>query len=188
MIPSTRIRKVLLLTYLLVIATILLATFTWQDNDVTFPPVKETFAYLIFVIGIYIGAPQIANFLVPVATSNTTLQSRLQDIIKNLPYSHPIILYDHAAKEINTVGLLSAHARIYMTTGFLQSMSNEGIHGAIAHENAHIRNHHLLLSLLFVCGFIILNHFVHEKNLIICSLLIFAAIRRSFEYYAHYLN
>jgi Zn-dependent protease with chaperone function len=104
--------------------------------------------------------------------------------VATVPDSRPVFLYDHADKEANTVGLLPSHSRIYVTTGLLASMSDEGMRGVIAHENAHVHERHIFATFTYACCFAVSSHLLDNNNFFFAAFLLFLGIRRYCEYRA----
>lgn len=139
---------------------------------------------VIFLLAFYATAPLTARFLAPIPSRNPELQERLARIITTLPACPPVTLHEHAEPEANSVGLLPRWSRIYITTGLLVSMSDEGVRGVLAHEGTHIREHHILATFLYASGFAVSSQLLADENFFFAALLLFLGLRRYSEYRA----
>jgi len=184
MIPSHWFRRIILVVFIMEIAGGILWVSARLAPDPATKPLAQALASMIFLFGFYASAPLSARFLAPVASRDEALQNRLARIVATLPDTRPVFLYDHADKEANTVGLLPGHSRIYVTTGLLSRMSDEGIRGVIAHENAHIRERHIFATFTYACCFAVSSHLLDNNNLFFAAFLLFLLIRRYCEYRA----
>lgn len=184
MIPSHWFRRIILIVFIMEVAGGILWVSARLAPDPATKPLAQALASMVFLFGFYASAPLSARFLAPVASRDVALQSRLARIVATLPETRPVFLYDHADKEANTVGLLPSHSRIYVTTGLLSHMSDEGVRGVIAHENAHIRERHIFATFTYACCFAVSSHLLDNNNLFFAAFLLFLLIRRYCEYRA----
>lgn len=183
MIPAHWFRRFVLAVFILEVAGGVLWVSARLAPDPDHRPLAQTVASLIFLAGVYASGPLAARFLVPVASSDLSLRERLTKIAATLPSAPPINLYDHPAKEANTVGLLPRHARVYVTAGLLTGMSDEGVRGVLAHELVHVQEWHILAILLYACCFVLGSHFL-DNRLFLVGFLLFLMLRRYTEYRA----
>ncbi|MCF7697084.1 MULTISPECIES: M48 family metalloprotease [Mycetohabitans] len=184
MIPSHWFRRAILIVFIMEVGGGILWVAARLTLSPAYQPLAQTIASLIFLFGFYASAPLAARFLAPKPSRDEALQSRLAAIVASLPETCPIVLYDHTDKEANTVGLLGKHSRIYVTTALLTSMSDEGMRGVIAHESAHIRERHILITFTYACVFAIMSHMLSSGTLFFLGFLLFLALRRYCEYRA----
>lgn len=184
MIPSTWYRQVVLFLIaagmavgLLWLATELLRV----ERDRAF---AQTVAGVIVLLGIYAGGPLSARLLAPQGSSNKLLLARLERVCAALPIRRIVFLYDHSAQSAVTVGIVASQARIYITSGMLERLSDEGLRGVLAHEETHIREHHILLSFCYASAYAFAVSITESAALFIAGFLAFMALRRIFEYRA----
>jgi len=71
-----------------------------------------------------------------------------------------------------------------VTTGLLASMSDEGMRGVIAHENAHVHERHIFATFTYACCFAVSSHLLDNNNFFFAAFLLFLGIRRYCEYRA----
>jgi heat shock protein HtpX len=144
----------------------------------------QTVAGIVFLLGFYAGAPLSARFLAPVVSRNQTMQDRLKRVVALMPQTRPVVLYDHPDKNANTVGILPRQSRVYVTTGLMEHVSDEGLKGILAHEDAHVRERHILVTCIYACSYALLAHFTKSNQLFVFGFLLFMALRRYLEYRA----
>jgi Zn-dependent protease with chaperone function len=183
MIPSHWLRKFILMLFLMGLGAIMLWVTGLVADHLNRPTAQAT-ASVIFLFLFYASAPLTARFLAPRPSRDLELQKRLEQIIDTLPACHPVTLHDHAVPEANSVGLLPRWSRIYITTGLLVSMSDEGLRGVLAHEGTHIREHHILATFLYASGFAVSSQLLADGNFFLVALLLFLGLRRYSEYRA----
>ena len=183
MIPSHWFRRSLLVISLLGIGVVML----WVTGLVTDPamrPVVQAAGSVVFLFVFYATAPLSARFLAARPSDESSLQERMARIVASVPACPPVTLHNHADPEANSVGLLPRWSRIYLTTGLLNAMSDEGVRGVLAHESTHIREHHILATFLYASAFAVSSHLLHDDNIFILALLLFLGLRRYSEYRA----
>lgn len=184
MIPSTWFRRLLLALFILEVAGALMwlaSRLMPSQEDQAF---AQTVAGVVFLLGFYSGGPLLAKFLAPIPSENKEMQERLERVAKTLPGSRPVFLYDHKDESANTVGILASQSRVYVTTGLMKSVSDEGLRGILAHEDAHVREHHILVTFTYACTYAFLSHAVHSNKLFVFGFAAFLALRRYLEYRA----
>lgn len=184
MIPSHWFRRIILIVFIMEVAGGILWVTGRLTTNPAAKPMAQALGSLIFLFGFYASAPLSARFLAPKPSRDSALQERLARIVATLPDSRPVFLYDHADKEANTVGLLPGHSRIYVTTGLLANMSDEGMRGVIAHENAHVRERHIFATFTYACCFAVSSHLLDNNNFFFAAFLVFLGVRRYCEYRA----
>jgi len=184
MIPSSWFRRLILAFFLLELAGVLMWLATILFPNPTDKATAQTIAGIVFLFGFYAGAPLSARFLAPVGSGDRTMTCRLSLILSQMPPTYPVFLYDHADQNANTVGIMARHSRIYVTSGLMNSMSNDGLKGILAHENAHIREHHIMIAFAYACTYALLVQLTDSTWLFALGLLGFLALRRHFEYRA----
>ena len=184
MIPSHWFRRIILIVFIMELAGGMVWVTGRISTNPAAKPMTEALGTLIFLFGFYASAPLSARFLAPWPSRNAVLQERLARIVASIPDSRPVFLYDHADKEANTVGLLPSHSRIYVTTGLLVNMSDTGMRGVIAHENAHIQERHIFATFTYACCFAVSSHLLDNNNFFFAAFLLFLGIRRYCEYRA----
>lgn len=184
MIPSHWFRRIILFVFIMTVAGgILWATARFSTNPAT-KSMIEALGTVIFLFGFYASAPLSARFLASRPSRDAALQERLARIVASIPGGRRIFLYDHVDKEANTVGLLPRHSRIYVTTGLLTNMSDEGMRGVIAHENIHVQEHHIFATFTYACGFAVSSLLLENYNFFFAAFLLFLGLRRYCEYRA----
>lgn len=188
MIPTHWFRRIILILFIMEVGGGIFWVAGRIFPDPSYNPAAhmaaQIAASLVFLFGFYAAGPLSARFLAPVASSDPARQRRLAAVVGSLTDSSPVFLYDHPANEANTVGLVPAHSRIYLTTGLLDNLSDQGLNGVIAHENAHVRERHILVTLVFACCFVIGSHTVLSRYFFLAAFLLFLLLRRYCEYRA----
>lgn len=184
MIPSHWFRRIILVLFIMEVAGGILWVTGRLTADPATKPLMQALGSLIFLFGFYASAPLSARFLAPRPSSDVALQERLARIMATLPESRPVFLCDHTDQEANTVGLLPGQSRIYVTTGLLANMTDEGMRGVIAHENAHVREQHIFATFAYASCFAVGSHLIHDNNFFFAAFLLFLGIRRYCEYRA----
>lgn len=183
MIPSHWFRRVVLVLCLMGLGAVMLWV-TGLATDPVIRPMVQAAGSVTFLFVFYATAPLTARFLAPHPSHDLELQERLTRIVATLPACPPVTLHDHADPQANTVGMLPRWSRIYLTTGLLDSMSDEGVRGVLAHESAHIREHHILATFLYASGFAVSSQLLADDNIFFAALLLFFGLRRYSEYRA----
>lgn len=183
MIPSHWFRRVVLVLCLMGIGAVMLWV-TGLATDPLIRPMVQAAGSVAFLFIFYATAPLTARFLAPRPSHDRDLQERLARIVATLSACPPVTLHDHADPQANTVGLLPRWSRIYLTTGLLDSMSDEGVLGVLAHESAHIHEHHILATFLYASGFAVSSQLLADDNIFFAALLLFLGLRRYSEYRA----
>ena len=153
-------------------------------TDPVIRPMVQAARSVTFLFVFYATAPLTARFLAPQLSRDPELQNRLARILTALPSCAPVTLHDHADLEANSVGLLPRWSLIYLTTGLLNSMSDEGVRGVLAHESAHIREHHILATFLYASAFAVSSKLMADDNFFFATLLLFLGLRRYSKYRA----
>jgi Zn-dependent protease with chaperone function len=184
MIPAHWFRRFIIFVFLLELGGGILWVTSRLFTDPAQQPYTQTISSIIFIMGFYSSGPLVARFLAPVPTSNTKLQQRLQQIVSELPLLPPVFLYDHSDKEANTVGLWFHQSRIYITSGLLTNMSDEGIKGILAHELTHVHERHIFIIFIYACLFLIASHYIQDNLIFLIGFLVLLLIRRFCEYRA----
>lgn len=184
MIPSHWFRRIILLLFILEVGGGIVWVTGRLTSNPAAKPMVQALGSLVFLFGFYASGPLSARFLAPRPARDNALQARLARIVASVPDSRPVFLYDHADRGANTVGLLPRHSRIYMTTGLLAGMSDDGVRGVVAHENAHVRGRHILGVLAYASCFAVSSHLVESNALFFAAFLLFLGIRRFCEYRA----
>lgn len=105
-------------------------------------------------------------------------------VVATLPACPPVTLHVHADPQANSVGLLPRWSRVYLTTGLLSRMSDEGVRGVLAHESTHIRERHILATFLYASGFAVSSQLLADDHFFFATLLLFLGLRRYSEYRA----
>ena len=146
--------------------------------------VAQTVAGIVFLFAFYACAPLWARFLVPVESRNQGMKERLARVMASMPLTRPVFLYDHTDKNAYTAGILERHTRVYVTSGLMERVSDVGLKGILAHEDTHVREHHILLLFAFVCAYALLAHLAGSDRLFVFGFLAFLMLRRHLEYRA----
>lgn len=184
MIPSHWFRRIVLIIFLMEVGGGILWVSGSLTTNAAVKPLIETLGSLIFLFGFYATAPLAAKFLAPHPSQNIVLQARLRGVMASFHDSRPVFLYDHTDQEANTVGLLPAHSRIYITTGLLENMSDEGVRGVIAHENAHVQERHIMGMFAYASCFTVGSHLLNDNRFFFAAFLVFLGLRRYCEFRA----
>ncbi|WP_459203452.1 M48 family metalloprotease (plasmid) [Ralstonia pseudosolanacearum] len=184
MIPSHWFRRIILIVFIVEVGGGILWVASRLMPSPVHKPLVQTVAGLSFLFGFYASAPLAARFLAPRPSRDETLQNRLARIVASLPEICTVTLYDHADREANTVGLLAKHSHVYVTTGLLTNMSDEGMRGVIAHEGVHIRERHILATFSYACVFAVTSHMLGNDTVFFVGFLLFLMLRRYCEYRA----
>jgi heat shock protein HtpX len=185
MIPSPWFRRVLLMMAIVELGAAIL----WIASYLTPNPADEAFsqtvAMIVFLLTYYTGAPLAAKFLAPHQSDSDELQLRLKQIVSSMPVPMPpITLYDHPSANAIGVGILPQWSRVYVTTGLLNSMSDQGIRGLLAHERTHVVESHVMMLFTYSATYALLSHLFHSGTFTLLGLLVFFAFRRYLEYRA----
>ena len=184
MIPSSWWRKLILAVFILGMG----GGFMWLATVAAPGPSSEVFAQAIagiaFLLSFYAGTPVFARFLAPEASKNEAMQQRLRQFAETMPGSCPIFLYENKDKNANTVGIVPAHSKVYITTGLMERISDEGLRGVLAHENTHVREHHILVTATYACTYALVAHLTNNSHLFVSGFLAFMTLRRHLEYRA----
>ena len=146
--------------------------------------IAETVSGMFFLFFVYASAPLYARFLAPVASGNQELQGRLSNVLASMPSTRPAFLYDHDDQNANTVGLLAYHSQVYLTTGLMKHISDEGLKGILAHEETHVRERHILMTFCYSCSFTMLAQLFHSNATLALGFLLYLTLSRHFEYRA----
>jgi heat shock protein HtpX len=183
MIPSSWFRRLVLALFILEVAGALMwfAARLAPDTD---KALAETIAGMVFLLGFYSSAPLSAHFLAPKETEDLVMQKRLASVVERMPRACPVFLYDHEQQNANTVGVLARHSRVYITSGLMRVLSDEGLKGILAHEDGHVQEHHILVVLIYACTYALIAHVAEDHNLFIFGFLAFMTLRRHLEYRA----
>jgi heat shock protein HtpX len=163
MIPSSWIRITILALFILEVAGALM----WLAAELVSPAghaVAQTVAGIVLLLGFYAGAPLSARFLAPYSSRNDAMQGRLTRVKDSMPETRPVFLYDHAARNAITVGLLTSHSRIYVTSGLMERVSDEGLKGILAHEDTHVRERHILATFGYACAYAFMSHLTESPR------------------------
>jgi Zn-dependent protease with chaperone function len=112
------------------------------------------------------------------------MQTRVLRVAESLPRSSPVFLYDHVDQTASTVGILPRHSRVYVTSGLIARITDQGLKGILAHENTHVRECHIFVTFLYACGYAFLAHVTDSTRLFLFGFLGFMALRRYLEYRA----
>lgn len=184
MIPSTWYRRVVLFLFTMEVAGALLWLSSEAVNNDQDRPFAQTVAGLILLLGIYAGGPLTARFLAPQKSTNAALLARLERMRATLPVRRRVFLYDHKAESAVAVGIIASHARIYITSGMLERLSDEGLRGILAHEETHIREHHILLIFCYASVYAFAAQIANSAALFVAGFVAFMTLRRIFEYRA----
>lgn len=184
MIPSTWFRRLIFGLFVLEVAGALMWVAAWLVPNPADKAFAQTVAGMVFLLGFYSGAPLSARFLAPRASQNQALQTRLMRVLRELPHSQPVFLYDHDEKNANTVGILASQSRVYVTTGLMEHVSDEGLKGILAHEDTHVVEHHILVTLSCACAYALVASEINSDRLFIVGFIAFMTLRRYLEYRA----
>jgi len=183
MIPSPWYRRLIVALVVLEVAGALmwLATRFAPESQ---RALAQTFAGLVFLMGFYSAAPLSARFLAPKETQDQAMKDRLSRVIAGMPRKRPVFLYDHPEQNANTVGLSAGTSRIYVTTGLMALLSDEGLRGILAHEDTHIHEHHILAVLAYACSYSLVAHLAEDSLVFYFGFLAFMTLRRHLEFRA----
>lgn len=184
MIPTHWFRRLILFLFIMEVGGGMLWVASWvaptKENAQSF----QTVASLIFLFWYYSGTPLMARFLAPFTCKEASRQEMVMSLQKSIPESRPVFLYEHADKEANTVGLFPYQSRIYLTTGLLDNMSQQGLLGILGHENAHVRGLHVLISFCYACIFALGSYLSNSTLFFLAGFFLFLMLRRYLEYCA----
>lgn len=183
MIPSSWFRRLVLALFILEVAGALM-WFAARLVPDTNKALAETIAGMVFLLGFYSSAPLSARFLAPKETKDQAMQERLASVVARMPRTRPVFLYDHEEQNANTVGILARHSRVYVTSGLMGVLSDEGLTGILAHEDGHVQEHHILVVLIYACTYALIAHVADDHSLFIFGFLAFMTLRRHLEYRA----
>ncbi len=183
MIPSSWWRRALLLLmfWLFAIGMLWAAYSVFPDDP---GGLGVTVVGIVLLLSIHAGAPVTARLLAPMPCSDSRLEARLTNAASAAAVLRPIVLYDYAEAGACAVGILAGHARIYLTSGMLKKMSDEGLRGILAHEETHVREHHVLLIFLYSGAYLLLAQVVGHNGFFVVAFFSYLALRRYLEYRA----
>ena len=184
MIPSTWFRRLVFGLFVLEVIGAMMWLATLLVPNPADKALAETIAGLVFLLGYYSGAPLSARFLAPRESTDTAMQHRLSRVLRELPQSQTVVLYDHAEANAVTVGILASQSRIYVTTGLMGRLSDAGLMGILAHERTHVAEHHILVTFAYACTYTLLVNGIHNNYLFLFGFVAFMTMRRYLEYRA----
>lgn len=184
MIPSTWFRRLIFGLFILEVAGALMWLAAWLVPNPADKAFAQTVAGMAFLLGFYSGAPLSARFLAPKESKDEAMRARLTGVLRELPQSRPVFLYDHEEKNANTVGILASQSRVYVTSGLMGHVSNEGLKGILAHEHTHVVEHHILITFSYACAYALVANEVNSNKLFIFGFIAFMTLRRYLEYRA----
>lgn len=141
-------------------------------------------AAVVFLAGFYASGPWCARFLAPVQSQYALLNAKLSRVMTHFPNNSPVFLYDHADSQAHAVGLFKSQSRIYLTSALVAALSEEGLRGVVAHENAHISQRHILATFCFASCFVTFNTLAGSYLGFTLGVLSFLALRRWMEFRA----
>jgi Zn-dependent protease with chaperone function len=184
MIPSAWFRRLIFGLFILEVAGALMWLAAWLVPNPADKAFAQTVAGMVFLLGFYSGAPLSARFLAPMESKDDAMRARLTGVIQELPQSGPVFLYDHDEKNATTVGILASQSRVYVTSGLMGHVSNEGLKGILAHEDTHVVEHHILITFSYACAYAMVANEVNSNKLFIFGFIAFMTLRRYLEYRA----
>ncbi|MFN7570498.1 MAG: M48 family metalloprotease [Betaproteobacteria bacterium] len=184
MIPSTWFRRLILALAILEFAGAVMWLATRLVPNPADKAFAQTVAGMVFLLGFYACAPLSARFLAPKPSSNGPLLARLREIALALPARWPVTLYDHRDVNAITVGIIERHSRVYVTSGLMACVSDKGLKGILAHEETHVREHHILTTFTYACAYALLAHYVSSNKVFLLGFVGFMTLRRYLEYRA----
>lgn len=184
MIPTTWFRRAIFGVFVLEVAGVML----WLASRLTPDPQDQAFAQTVagtvFLLGFYAGGPLVARFMAPLPADEPEMMARIDRALATLSHPRPVFLYRHKDEAANTVGIIAGHSTIYLTTGLMEKVSDEGLRGILAHELAHVREHHILITFTFACTYAYVAYLTPSNRLFIVGFLAFMLLRRYLEYRA----
>lgn len=184
MIPSAVWRRTVVGLAILALAGVALSL-AWQIAPQ--PPASEaaqSVAGVAFLLIFYAGAPLYARFLAARRSDNLLLLERLRAACESVPCVCPLFLYEHRDKNANTVGIIPAHATVYITTALVEYLSEAGLCGILAHEQTHVRERHILVTAAYACAYCLATQLTGSGALFVLGFLVFLALRRRLEFRA----
>jgi len=184
MIPSHWFRRIVLGLFILELAGLVMWLSAVVVSNPADKPFAQTVAGIVFLLGYYTAAPWYVQFLAPVPTHDRDLQARLDRLLATMPQTRPVFLYENKDENASSVGILPSHSRVYVTSGLVRKMSDEGLRGCLAHEMAHVREHHIFVIFIYASCYALISHLANSNQLFILGLLGFLALRRHLEYRA----
>jgi heat shock protein HtpX len=139
---------------------------------------------VVFLLGFYASGPWCARFLASQPTQDALLQAKLSIVMAASALGPPVVLYDHPDSQAHAVGLFKRQSRIYLTSALVAALSDEGLRGVIAHENAHVDQRHILATFCIASCFVTGNTLAGSYLSFVLGLLSFLALRRYMEFRA----
>jgi Zn-dependent protease with chaperone function len=66
----------------------------------------------------------------------------------------------------------------------MEQVSDEGLKGILAHEETHVREHHILVTLAYACTYSLVALSIESNRLFLPGFILFMTLRRYLEYRA----
>lgn len=184
-IPTHWFRRIILVLFIMEVGGGMLWVAGYIAPSPDRLPLFQTIGSLLFLFGFYASTPLLARFLAPYPCHDPARLARIARAGGQLaPDCRPVFLYEHADKEANTMGIMPAQSRIYLTTSLLDRLSDDGLLGVLAHEHTHAQERHILATFCYATAFALGSHFLGSKAFFFGGLFLFLAMRRYFEYRA----
>lgn len=184
MIPTHWLRTVIFIIFVFDLMVLL----TWAGSLVKLEPAYrafgQTLASLGFLFGFYVFTPFVARMLAPYPTRQATVQGRVDRACKAARAAMPVFAYDHSSPAAVTVGLFRRQAKLYLTAGMVDRVSDLALQGLIAHEQSHVDNRHIMGICLYAFCFALGSYGTNRIFVFLASFISFLAMRRFFEYQA----
>lgn len=184
MIPSSWFRRLILALFILEV----IGAMMWLASRLVENPADRAFAQtcagIVFLLGYYAGGPLFARFLAPYPSKDEEMQRRLARIAASVSGASPVVLYDHKDQNATAVGIVASQSRVYVTTGLMNAITDEGLRGILAHEAIHVREHHILVTFTYAVTYAFLAHLTDDSRLFLLGFVAFMTLRRYLEYRA----
>ena len=164
MIPSTWYRRLIVVLFILGVAVFLMWLASQVVSNPADRPFAQTAAGLVLLLGFYAGTPLTARFLAPQPSGDQAMQARLSRVAASVPGAGPVFLYDHKDQSATTVGIVAAHSRVYVTSGLMNGVSDEGLRAILAHEGTHVREHHILVAFAYANVYALLANVIGSSG------------------------
>jgi heat shock protein HtpX len=144
----------------------------------------ELAGMLMFISGLYAGAPLFARFLAPYETACPEKSARVAQLSRDIPHLPPVFVYDHPDQNAMAVGILPRWSHIYVTSALVDQLDDNALRATLAHEQTHTQEHHILWNMIYACVFALSVKLVAWRPLFLTGFLVFLTLRRWMEYRA----
>lgn len=156
----------------------------WLTPDPAHKQIAQAIAGAVFLLLFYASAPASAHFLAVKLSSDQLMLARLIAFRRMAPGCCPLVLYEHCERNANTVGIIPAYSKVYITTGLMNHLSDDGLRGILAHEHTHVQERHILITAVYASCYAMATHLTGSSHFFVFGFVVFLALRRQLEFRA----